>query len=147
MANKILKTFKWFTNVILFCMMFILIASMLLGSVDLLIKFYTAVVSPDPYPFVISVHDLYNFFSIILIIVVGYELFKSMTIILDQKKIPVREIMQIAMIALANKVITLDIKSLPLENMIGLGVIIACLGLAYFAYNSRFNKEEEVIED
>lgn len=147
MAHKILKTFKWMTNGILYAMMFILIASMLLGSIDLFLKFYEAVASPDPYPFIINVHDLYNFFSIILIIVVGYELFKSMTIILDQKKIPVREIMQIAMIALANKVITMDVKTLGMQSMIGLGVIIACVGIAYFTFNTRLNKDEEPIED
>lgn len=147
MAHKILKTFKWVTNGILYAMMFILIASMLLGSIDLFMKFYEAVISKDPYPMVISVNDLYNFFSIILIIVVGYELFKSMTIILDQKKIPVREIMQIAMIALANKVITLDVKTFGMESMIGLAVIIACLGLAYFTFNTRLNKDEDPIAD
>jgi len=137
MHYKIISVLRGVTHLILFMLMFVLVASMFLGTLDLFIQFYEAVVSKDPHPFVIKVQDLYGFFSIILIVIVGYELFRSMTIILEQRKIPVKEIMEIAMIALANKVVTLDLHATDMQSMIGLGVIIVSLGVAYFTF-SRF---------
>ena len=115
---------------------------MLLGTFDLIIEVIKAASSPKPYYGLINVEDLYVVFSTILIIVVGYELFKSMNLLLHHDKIPVKSILQIAMIALANKVITLNVKTIQLETMLGIGVIIAALGIAFFA----FNKSNEKIE-
>ncbi|MEI8052436.1 MAG: phosphate-starvation-inducible PsiE family protein [Bacteroidota bacterium] len=142
MEYKLIKTLKSIAKIIILALMIILIVSMLLGTVDLAIEVIKLIVKPNPYYLLINVEDLYNIFSVILIIVVGYEMFKSMTLILHQEKIPVKAILQIAMIALANKVITLNLKNISLDLMIGLGMVIAALGVAFFF----FNKSSEKIE-
>jgi hypothetical protein len=48
-----------------------------------------------------------------LIIAVGYELLKSMVYVIDYTQIPVRAILKIAKIAVANKLITLDVHEVP----------------------------------
>jgi uncharacterized membrane protein (DUF373 family) len=63
-----------------------------------------------------------------------------MTLILHNDKIPVKAILQIAMIALANKVITLNLKTITLDIMLGIGVIIASLGIAFFAFQKSDEK-------
>lgn len=124
-------------------LMFILVASMLLGTIDLFIVFYNNVTSPDPYSGVINVEDLYKIFSVLLIIVVGYELFKSMLLILGSDKIPVKSILKIASIALANKIITLNIKAVEVEEMLGLAALIIAIGASFFFYNKEVETNDK----
>ena len=112
MEQKSLKLLKGITKLIIISLMFVLVFAMLLGTFDLFVLFYKQIVSPDPFPFLIRIEDLYATFTAILIIVVGYELFKSMILILNHDKIPVKPILKIASIALANKIIALNIKDI-----------------------------------
>jgi uncharacterized membrane protein (DUF373 family) len=72
-----------------------------------------------------------------LIIAVGYELIKSLILIITSETIPSAPIIQIAIIAVANKIITLDIKHTEPIMVVGLGVLIAALGLTHFLLNYR----------
>ena len=139
MQYQFLKTLKSLANFIILVLMLLLIASMLLGTGHLILLFYQAVISPDPYFGLINVEDLYAIFSVLLIMLVGYELFKSIILILKHDDIPVKSILKIAAIALANKVITLNIKSIDTNILFGLSSLIIAVGIAFFF----FNKEKE----
>lgn len=143
MEKHFLHGLKWVSRIIIMSLMFILVASMLLGTIDLFIVFYKNVTSPDPYSGVINVEDLYKIFSVLLIIVVGYELFKSMLLILGSDKIPVKSILKIASIALANKIITLNIKAVEVEEMLGLAALIIAMGASFFFYNKEVETNDK----
>ena len=143
MEKHFLHGLKWVSRIIIMSLMFILVASMLLGTIDLFIVFYNNVTSPDPYSGVINVEDLYKIFSVLLIIVVGYELFKSMLLILGSDKIPVKSILKIASIALANKIITLNIKAVEVEEMLGLAALIIAIGASFFFYNKEVETNDK----
>jgi uncharacterized membrane protein (DUF373 family) len=134
MEHKIIKGLKVITKIIILSLMFLLISSMFFGTLDLFVLFYQKLSSPTPYYYLINVEELYSVFSVLLIIVVGYELFKSMILILTNDKIPVKSILKIASIALANKVITLNIKTIDFNQMIGLSTLIVSVGLSFFFY-------------
>lgn len=142
MEYKILKTLKTISKYIIIALMLILVLSMVLGTIDLVVVLGQSILSSDPYILLINVEDLYTVFSVILIIVVGYELFKSMSLLLHHDKIPVKSILQIAVIAMANKVITLNIKHITLDLMLGLSALILGIGVAFYF----FNKSSENIE-
>jgi uncharacterized membrane protein (DUF373 family) len=140
MEKYFLSTMKYISKYIIFALMLILVLSMVLGTLDLFILFYKKVADPQPYPLLIDVHELYSIFSVLLIIVVGYELFKSMYLLLGNDMIPVKSILKIATIALANKIITLNLKEIEVNQLFGIAALIACIGLAYFL----FHKDPEV---
>jgi len=142
MEQKSLKLLKGITKLIIISLMFVLVFAMLLGTFDLFVLFYKQIVSPDPFPFLIKIEDLYATFTAILIIVVGYELFKSMILILNHDKIPVKPILKIASIALANKIIALNIKDIEVNEMFGLSALIVSVGIAFFFYNRDADVEE-----
>lgn len=142
MEQKSLKLLKGITKLIIISLMFVLVFAMLLGTFDLFVLFYKQIVSPDPFPFLIRIEDLYATFTAILIIVVGYELFKSMILILNHDKIPVKPILKIASIALANKIIALNIKDIEVNEMFGLSALIVSVGIAFFFYNRDADVED-----
>jgi uncharacterized membrane protein (DUF373 family) len=109
--------------------------SLILGSLFLIYVIYQKIME---FPvFLLDVSLLFNIFNLALIIAVGYELIKSLILIITSETIPSVPIIQIAIIAVANKIITLDIKHTDSLMVIGLGVLIAALGLTHFLLNYR----------
>ena len=90
------------------------------------------------HPFLlVDVSTLFEVFNLILIIAIGYELIKSLLLIISSDIIPTVPIIQIAIIAVSNKIITLDIKQTDVNTLIGLALLIASLGLALFLLKYR----------
>ncbi len=139
--NAYVRQLKAITKYLIITLMSLLVLAMVLGSLDLLVELYKRIVSPDPISGLINVEDLYSVFSVLLIILVGYELFKSMLLILHHDQIPVKSILKIAAIAMANKVITLNIKEITFDHMIGLGVLVIAVGAAFFFFNQEKSSE------
>ncbi len=137
MQQQVLKVLKPVANFIILVLMTLLVVSMLLGTTHLVVLFYEIVASPDPYLGLVNVEDLYSIFSVLLILVVGYELFKSIILILKHEDIPVKSILKIAAIALANKVITLNLKSIDAPVLFGLSSLLIALGIAFFFFDKE----------
>jgi uncharacterized membrane protein (DUF373 family) len=112
-------------------MVVIMTLALILGSVNLCYNLVLSVINP-PSPGMLSVTELYSVFKLVLIIVVGYELIKSILIILQSDSIPARTILSIALIAIANKVITLDISHSDPIILFGLAGLVVCFGAAVF---------------
>ena len=77
-----------------------------------------------------------------MIIIVGYELFKSLYIILQSNQMPVKSITKVAAIAMANKVITLNLKEIEPIELFGISTLIISIGVSYFL----FQKDPEIKE-
>jgi uncharacterized membrane protein (DUF373 family) len=142
MEKHLLNGMKHASRYIIILLMLVLLISMILGAIDLVFDLYHRIVSPSPYRFLIKTEDLYSIFSVLLIIIVGYELFKSLYLILKSDQIPVKSICKVAAIAMANKVITLNLKETPPVELFGVGALIIAIGVAYFF----FNKDNQITD-
>lgn len=112
--------------------------SLVLGTGQLMYVLYTTIVNP-PYAFLIDVKELYNIFKLCLIIVVGYELLKSLLLIIDSDSIPVSPIISIGIIAIVNKVITLDFQTTDGYTIAGMAALILALAVARFLVGCKWN--------
>jgi len=65
-------------------------------------------------------------------VAVGFELVKALHTLIASKAIPSVPLIQIAIIALANKMITVDFKDTGYEKVIGMAAVMLSLGAAYF---------------
>lgn len=80
---------------------------------------------------------LSDVFQSILIIVIGYELFKALHIVVNSRAIPDLPIVQIAIIALANKIIALDVLIDDYKIMLGLATILTALAISHYLLRSK----------
>ncbi len=120
----------------------ILTICLLLATIHLVVIIIDKIKEP---PFlVLDIATLFEGFSLVLIIAIGYELIKSLLLIISSQSIPSFPIIQIAIIAVANKIITLDIKHTEPLILFGLAALIAGLGLAYFFHKI---KNDEIKND
>ena len=80
---------------------------LILGTLHVIDLEYKKVTAP-PY-LLIDVSTLFEVFNLILVIAVGYELIKALLLIISSNTIPTVQIIEISIIAISTKIITLDI--------------------------------------
>ena len=129
--KRILQTNKW----IMVAIVVILTASLLSASMYLVYNVITEIQAPPI--LLINPKLLYQIFSSALIIAIGYELIKSIIIIITSDEIPALPIVKIAIIAVANKVITLDIKDISHFTILGLGALLVGLAMIYYSLTKK----------
>jgi uncharacterized membrane protein (DUF373 family) len=86
--------------------------------------------STPPY-LLFDVNRLLEIFGMFLLVLIGIELLESIRMYLDHKLVHVEVVMTVAIIAIARKVIILDVKELDGLKLIGIGVIIIALAGGY----------------
>ena len=119
----------------------IMTLSLILGAANLIYLEFLKIID-HPY-FLVDVTTLFEVFNLILVLAIGYELIRSLILIISSDTVPTIPIIQIAIIAVSNKIITLDIKQTNVNILIGLALLIAALGLAHFLLkNSRKPQNE-----
>lgn len=103
---------------------------LILGTLHVIYLEFKKITAP-PY-LLIDVSSLFEVFNLILVIAVGYELIKALILIISSNTIPTVQIIEISIIAISTKIITLDVKQTNSNVIISLASLIAALGLAYF---------------
>ena len=137
MNEKIMHFPAAVAKYLLLFILIILVLSMISAAGHLTYYWYTRLISPDPLYLVLNINELFEIFGMILILVVGYELVKSISLILHSDKIPFLQILQIAVIAISNKIITLDIHNTDFHTFLGLAGIMLSIGVAYFCFSHK----------
>jgi len=77
--------------------------------------------------FLLDINELSDIFGMFLLVLIGVELLETVKMYLSEKKVHVEVVFTVAMIAIARKVIILDIKELSSLTLIGIGAIIIAL--------------------
>lgn len=79
-----------------------------------------------------DIPTLFEAFGLFLVILIGIELLRSMTMFLTEDHIKPELVVEVAVIALCNKIITLDLKHTSGELLLGLAVMFIGLSAAYY---------------
>lgn len=135
MDAKFQAVLKKVAGLVLHLMALLVVLVMISGSAHVVWVIAAQVLNGEPAVGLVNVEELLAVFSLFLNIMIGYELFKSITIILKSDVIPVTQIIMIAGIAIANKIITLDFKSTDPVKVFALGAAIVCLGAGHYLYS------------
>ena len=85
-----------------------------------------------PY-FILSVNDLLDIFGLFMLVLIGIELLETiMKTYLTQGQPHYEVVLSVAIIAIARKVIILDLKVVANETLIGIALIILALTAGYY---------------
>lgn len=137
-----LKRFERFLILVLMVMMAIVL---LLSTVDLgwtIIKDLT-----QPFSLVLSVNQLLELFGLFMLVIIGIELLETIIKTYLTQGIPHYEVvLSVAIIAIARKVIILDIKETNGLSLIGIASIILALTIGYFFMKKTEHERSKVKE-
>jgi uncharacterized membrane protein (DUF373 family) len=112
----------------------------LLATLELIYLLALDILTPPL--FLLDIGELLDIFGLFLLILIGIELLETFRIYLQEHAINVQVVFVVAMIAIARKVIILDVGEIQSLTLIGIGFIIASLSAGY--YLVKKSQEETV---
>ena len=125
--EKFLKKFERFIVITLLGMMALVV---LLSAVELAVLIFEQLIIP---PFMLlDMNKLLKIFSFFLIVLIGLELIEVIKVYLVDEQVHVEVIFLVAIIAVARKVIVLDVNKLDPLILIGVAAIILALSGGYY---------------
>ena len=80
----------------------------------------------------ISLNTLMDSFGGFLLILIGIELLETIKVYLKQNIVHVEVVVLVAIIALARKIVIINIEEVPVNTTIGMALLIISLAVAYF---------------
>lgn len=80
----------------------------------------------------ISLDTLMDSFGAFLLILIGIELLETIKVYLKQNIVHVEVVVLVAIIALARKIVIINIEEMPFNTTIGMALLIIALAVAYF---------------
>jgi uncharacterized membrane protein (DUF373 family) len=86
----------------------------------------------SPPLFVLDVAELLEIFGLFLLVLIGIELFETMEIYVRENVVHTEVVFAVALIAVARKVIILDIKKIESATLLGLATVILALSVGYY---------------
>jgi uncharacterized membrane protein (DUF373 family) len=80
----------------------------------------------------LEINNLLDIFGFFLLILIGVELLETIKAYLSEHVVHVEIVLEVALVAIARKVIILDVKELPSLTLIGIAAVIVALAAAYY---------------
>jgi len=102
---------------------------LILATIELGYHLFTTIYSHN---LLIPMDSLLDLFGIFLLVLIGIELLDTIKVYLKESIVHVEVVVLVAIIALARKIVILDIDTISSEKLIGLGVVLIALSSAYF---------------
>lgn len=125
--SRFLRVFEKAVVLSLIAMMALII---LLSTVELAWIIVKDIITP---PYVLpGITELLDVFGFFLLILIGIELLETIRAYLAEHVIHVEIVLEVALIAVARKVIILDVKEYPSLTILAIGALILALAVAFF---------------
>ncbi len=126
-------------RVIVLSLLIMMVSVVFLSTVELGWLIGKDIITPPV--FLLDIDELLDVFGMFLLVLIGVELLETVKMYLTKKTVHVEVVFTVAMIAIARKVIILDVKELSSLTLMGIGVIIIALSAGYYLLTIKQNKE------
>ncbi len=100
------------------------------GVLDVIYVLYTKFVSPPVLLFEVS--DIFVIFGAFMVVLIAVEIFINIRLYLGTNILPIRLVVATALMAIARKVIILDIDTVTAMEMLAIAAVVLALGVTYW---------------
>jgi uncharacterized membrane protein (DUF373 family) len=125
--KNILDWFERIVVYILIVLMMVIVLVALTGFIFLIIRDVTR--QPAS---ILSIDELLGFFGYVLLVLIGVELLDTIRAYLLEHVVHVEVVLEVALIAVARKIIILDLKDVPSATLFGIAALVAALAVAFY---------------
>ncbi|MDO6561945.1 phosphate-starvation-inducible PsiE family protein [Amphritea sp. 1_MG-2023] len=101
--------------------------------------------STPPY-FLLDVEDILQTFGAFMIVLIAVEIFINIRLYLGSNTIPVELVVATALMAVARKVIVLDLKLVSAEQIYGLALVTIALGVTYWLVKQKADSRTKIFK-
>ena len=100
------------------------------GVLDVIYVLYSKFVSPPVLLF--EVRDIFVIFGAFMVVLIAVEIFINIRLYLGTNVLPIRLVIATALMAIARKVIILDIETVSAEEMMAIAAVVLALGVTHW---------------
>ena len=125
-----MKFIEKIERVIVLSLLVMMVLVVLLSTIDLGWLIIKDIITPPV--LLLDINELLDIFGVFLLVLIGVELLETVKMYLTEKVVHVEVVFTVAMIAIARKVIILDIKEVLSLTLIGIAAIIVALSFGYY---------------
>jgi len=108
----------------------LMVVVIILGVVDVLYHLYDALKEPPILH--LSVSEIFDVFGAFMVVLIAIEIFINIRLYLGSNTLPIKLVIATALMAIARKVIVLDLMDTPPVYVFGIGVVTIALGVTYW---------------
>jgi uncharacterized membrane protein (DUF373 family) len=141
-VEKLLKKFEYYIVIGLLAMMALVV---FLSTVELAVIIVQRMLSGKPQLFLLDIADMLEIFGFFMMILIGIELIETIKVYLEDESIHVEIICLVAIVAVARKVIIIDLYKVSPVALLGIAAIILALCIGYF-FLKRAMHEKKLID-
>lgn len=105
------------------------------GTIDVVFVMYRTLMK-DPV-FLIGVNEMFTLFSSFMVVLIAIEIFINIRLYLGTSTLPVQLVIATALMAMARKIIVLDVEAVDAGYLAAMGLVILALGLTYWLLARR----------
>lgn len=121
---------KRIEKIIMILLVVLMGITLLFASIELGFVLIKNIIEP---PFLlIELQQLLEIFGLFVLILIGFELFQSIKTYIEEDKMRVEVVISVAIIAVSNKIITLDLLKQNALSVMGIGGLIVGLTVGYY---------------
>ena len=123
------ENLEWFEGLVSRILSLTMIMVIIVVIGDLIFYLKESLLDPDPYNFLGK--TLLDIFGLFLSVLIALEILENITAYLKKHVVQVELVIVTSLIAVARKIIILDLKSVTGVTVIGLGVAVLSLSISY----------------
>jgi len=120
---------KNFEKVIIFALIGMMVLVVFISTLELAILIVVDILEPPKYW--LGIDQLFEIFGFFLMILIGVELLETLKAYLSENVVHTEIVLAVALIAIARKVITLDVKMYDPLTVFGIAALIFAIAIAY----------------
>jgi uncharacterized membrane protein (DUF373 family) len=130
MENIIGKSLKVFERMIVGSLMLMMVVVILLSTIELARILVLDIIAPPS--FLLDIDELLDIFGFFMLILIGVELLETIRAYLSEHEVHVDIVLEVALIAVARKVVIIDVKEYSYNTLFAIAAIVLSLAGAYY---------------
>ena len=126
---------KKFERIIITSLIVMMVLVILLATIDLAWVIVKDIVTPPV--FLLNINELLEIFGFFLLVLIGIELLETIKAYLFENVVHVEIVIEVALIAIARKVIILDLEKYSHLTLYGIAALIVAIAVAIYAVKNK----------
>ncbi len=130
-GDTMIEAIKKFERVIFISLLVMMSLVVLLATIELAWIIIKDIITPPL--FLLEINELFEIFGLFMLVLIGVELLETIAKTYSRKNVNhAKIVMAVALIAIARKIIILDVEKYSGQALVGIAAIILALSLGYF---------------
>ena len=135
-GDTMIEAIKKFERVIFISLLVMMSLVVLLATIELGWIIIKDIITPPI--FLLEINELFEIFGLFMLVLIGVELLETIAKTYSSKNVNhAKIVMAVALIAIARKVIILDVEKYSGQALVGIAAIILALSLGYFLVQQK----------